>query len=143
MYSKNLQRFAWNIVYILVLGIIIYLGFKYQDILNKSMAFESSINPFTYLVYQTLFPVFIGLLIRLPSFIPILKKTGSWKIDWFTFIPTIVPTFYVTISKIGYFTPLGFCFRIATIHNFDYFHMVISIIFGYLLLSSFKKDTSF
>lgn len=137
---NNLRKFSWNIIYILMICIIIYLGFKYEEIFHRYIIFSfTSLNPFAYFIYQIFFLVIIGLLIRLPSFISILKKSGTWKIDWITFIPIIFPTFYITIAKIGYYTPLGFFFKIATTNYFNNFHMVIAIIFGYSLLSSFDK----
>jgi len=49
------------------------------------------------MIFSTLFPIAMGLLIAFPKFITECRKKGSWKLDWIKFIAIGIPILYIAI----------------------------------------------
>lgn len=142
---NNLIRFAKLFLYTLFIGFVLYGGTVIQNKLRIRMV--TTFSPHLYHFYVVLLPIIIGILIALPSFLSLLKKKGTWKFDWIKFISIGLPTFYFTIFPYIYFSPLGpyipnfFNIIFLTVGSTLMLHTVSGVVFGYLILSSFSKET--
>lgn len=114
---------------------IIYLGFKIGIYLEA--AAQTNYNVMPIVIYDIIFPIMIGLLVRLPKFIMDVKENISFTFDWVKFSVVAIPTLFVLITFFlsfsgyiiaPYFIIIG-SVRLVTICGF---------ILGYIILDSFK-----
>ena len=93
--NDNLKRFLSLFLYTIFLVFIYYLGERYSLSLKQYSAINFNMIP--NLVFSTLFPIAIGLLIAFPKFINEFQKKGNWKFDWTKFIAIGIPMLYFAI----------------------------------------------
>jgi len=93
--NDNLKRFLSLFSYTIFLVFIYFLGEKY--LLNLKKYSATSFNGTPYMIFSTLFPIAMGLLIAFPKFITECRKKGSWKLDWIKFIAIGIPILYIAI----------------------------------------------
>lgn len=100
-------------------------------------------NPYTYTSFLSFYPILIGLFIGMPLFINRARKKGVWKIEWLKLIFTGIPTLFFSLLYLMYFSPgIG-----IFLHNNTNFQLLVQpmfvtingVMFGYSLISSFKK----
>jgi len=93
-------------------------------------------------LFTTLFPIVIGLFLRLPKLIIEIKQKKQWRFDWIKFIAIGLPTFLVISLFILPFTSLGegiiIVPEILWIAS-PTFQIIAGIVFGYILLDCLKK----
>ncbi len=58
-------------------------------------------------LFGSIFPIVIGLLLRLPTLIIERKQKKQWSFDWVKFTAIVLPSFYIITMSILPFTPLG------------------------------------
>jgi hypothetical protein len=132
---KFLRYFFWTVV----IGSIYYAGSRYE--LHLIEHGQMNYNFWPAVIFATIFPVLIGILLRLPKLIKEIKLEKVWKLNWIKLLAVGLPTFYVALVPLLSFTILGKYLLFAM----DIIHLDLStlagVIFGYVLLDSFKKDS--
>ncbi|WP_157967349.1 hypothetical protein [Paraliobacillus zengyii] len=89
-------------------------------------------------IYGTIFPVLIGLLLRLPKLIIEIKQNKQWTFDWVKFIGIGLPSFYIIAMS---FLPFAISIKLPEINMLESptFQIIAGVVFGYILLDSLKK----
>lgn len=135
---QTILRLVANLLYVIFVGSIIWLGNFYQ----KRMDFLVStieLDPKVRLLYISALPVIIGILIALPQFIGNIRRDGDIRFNWIRFISIGLPTLYVSILPLIYYS-IGKPIPFATlILQYSMLRTVSGVVFGYLLLTSFEK----
>ncbi|WP_443259503.1 hypothetical protein [Virgibacillus sp. L01] len=127
---------AWTIS----IGLIIYWGMKYQVQLNEEAKMKFELFPVVR--FATLFPIVIGLLLRLPKLIIEIYNKKQWTFDWVKFIAIGLPCFYVLTMSLLPYSPLGqgsIPIPDIIITGSPTVTTVAGIVFGFVLLDSLKK----
>lgn len=93
--SNELKRFLRLFLYTIFVIIVYFIGERYLLYLRRlwSSPFSSDL----YMIFLTIFPIIIGLIISLPRFVNEMQKKGKWKIDWIKFFAIGIPVLYITI----------------------------------------------
>jgi len=139
--KRFLYYFAWSIG----IGVIVYAGLQFQQ--SLVVRSQETFNPVPLWVYIAIFPVVIGLLMRLPKF---LQERTEWRIigfDWSKFLAVSIPALTVIILSILPFMPIE---NIPYPSFYDPFNLILfsgttaqtiaGHVFGYVLLDSFKRE---
>lgn len=116
------------------------MGIKYQVQLEEEA--NETYDLFPVVLYATIFPIFIGLFLRLPKLILEIKHKKKWTFDWIKFSAIALPCLYIITITILAYSPLGGGFikvpKIILIGS-PTIQMIVGIVFGYALLDSLKK----
>lgn len=126
-----IKRFLYYFIWTVVIGLVIYGGLLYQIQLNETA--QQTYNMLGLLRFAVIFPVIIGLLLRLPTTIIEVKEKKINSFDWSKFLAVGVPTFLVLLMLFIPFIPILSPFMSSTIPT------IAGIVFGYVLLDSFSK----
>ncbi|MBT2570744.1 hypothetical protein [Planococcus sp. ISL-110] len=134
-----MKRFFYYFVWTLAIGLILYFGMELQEQVAERS--QMTFNLFPLQAYMALFPVVIGLLIRIPKFILQLKKRKSWTFDWVLFAAIGLPALYLVLMAFVPFSPLGEGWlpipQILLIGGTTV-PTIAGLVFGYVVLESFK-----
>lgn len=140
MGDELMRRFVYCFVCTIVIGIIIYLGAKYQIHLGEKAKMTFEILPV--MAFSSLFPIAIGVLLRLPAFLMEVKEKRPWTFDWAKIGAIGIPALYIACIPLLSFTSfagsLPFIREIMLIGD----SMLITtagIVSGYILLHSIKR----
>jgi hypothetical protein len=120
------------------MGFIFYLGAKYQIRLDEKASTTYDLMPV--LLFATIYPIGIGLLLRLPKLIIEIKEKKQWTFDWIKVVSIGVPALYIASAPILATTGINFLFvkGLMLMGSFTLI-TVAGIVFGYVLLDSLKK----
>lgn len=129
---NNVKRFIAYFLYVVLAGYFIVWANAYK------IALKNEMSPMLF-IFVALLPIFIGLLLALPRFISVIRKPGVWAFDWLKFSVVGLPSFlaagamsiFWTVSFLHKYMPFLFNNSILTTTG--------GIVFGYVLLTSFKK----
>ena len=135
-----MKRFLYIFFSTLVIGIIFYLGMEYQMKLREKSAITFDLKP--YFIFTSIFPFFIGLLLRLPKLIIEIRDKKKWSFDWIKFIPIGIPSLYlamIPLLTISFGTNLLFSKTFMLLGD-TIFTSIAGVIFGYVLLDSLKSN---
>lgn len=88
-----MKRFYYYFACTVIVGIIIYLGTMYQTRLleEAKMNFELS----SVIRFGTIFPIIIGMFLRLPKSIIEVKEKRHWTFDWIKIAAVALPALYI------------------------------------------------
>ncbi|WP_186673008.1 hypothetical protein [Sporosarcina sp. BP05] len=133
-----MKRFMYYFVWVFFIGFICYLGSLYYMSL-KSIA-QTTFDNKLFLIYSLVFPVIIGMLLKLPVLVKDIQQQKKWTFDWVKLLAIGAPTFFIVTSPIWIYTSFGE-------HFSDYLRITIStpfataagIVLGYCLLDILKK----
>ena len=135
-----MRRFFYYLGWTIVLGIIIYSGAKYQFLLKQD--YMKNIDAMSFILFSSIFPILIGILLRLPKLINEIKENRQWTFDWAKFIGIGLPSlcilsmyvliFYLPESILS-FIPQEIFLGNTTIQT------IAGVVFGFILLDSVKK----
>ncbi|WP_047985550.1 hypothetical protein [Ornithinibacillus californiensis] len=136
-----MKRFLYYFGCTLVVGIVLYIGVKYQT--HLQIEGQKTFEPQSYIAFKSVFPIIIGVILGLPKLILVAKEKTEWTFDWIKAMVIGLPTLYVTILPIIAFdTPFGanlpFVSEVLTLGH----TMIVTttgIIFGYVLIDSLKR----
>lgn len=135
-----MKRFLYYFIWTLVIGYIVYLGTLWHgQIIETGRANFDLLRPQLFLA---LFPVAIGLLLRLPKFL--LERSGRMErgFDWFKFLAVGLPSLYVVVMTFLPFTSLAIpipAFILSSENTISTMTTIAGVVFGYVLLDSFHK----
>lgn len=138
-----MNRFLYIFFYTAVILIILYLGSDIQMRLREKSAITFNLMPF--ILFASFFPVFIGMLLRLPKLIREIKDKKQWLFDWIKITVIGVPSLYITMLPILTFTNgtnLLFSKSFMMIGDAT-FTTIAGVVFGYVLLDSLKSNNTF
>ncbi|MEI4770918.1 hypothetical protein WAX74_14945 [Psychrobacillus sp. FJAT-51614] len=93
-----MKRFLFIFFSTVVIGMIFYLGMDYQVGLREKAAITFNLMP--YIIFASIFPVFIGLLLRLPKLIVEIKDKKQWSFDWIKLFTIGIPSLYIAMIPI-------------------------------------------
>lgn len=140
--KKPIIRFLSYFAYIISIGYIVFKGTEYQKSLEKIKL--ETYHAYPEMVFLSIFPIFIGILLAIPRFFKVFKKKGVWFFDRIKFIAIGLPTLYLAIFPAIFFSPIV-AYIPQTIGNimlmYSMFPQFLSgIIFGYLLINVIDKE---
>jgi hypothetical protein len=132
---------AWTVG----IGIVFYFGIKYQAHLKNEARMTAKMVPV--LVFETIFPIIIGILLRVPKLIMEIREKRLWTYDWVKIVAVGLPTLYITfLPLLSFTTPFGmdllFSYEILFLGDPVKTITTSGIIFGYVLLDSLKRKDS-
>ncbi|CAG9622307.1 hypothetical protein [Sutcliffiella rhizosphaerae] len=131
---KFITYFFWT----LFIGSVFYFGLMYQDhLINEA---RMNFNMLPAVIYATLFPILLGILLRLPKLLKEIKEQKEWSVNWIKLLTIGLPTLYIAIVPPLSFSTSSFYlpFTMQIVH-LDV-TTVVGLIFGYVLLDSLKKE---
>ncbi|MFC0561401.1 hypothetical protein [Halalkalibacter alkalisediminis] len=133
-----MKNFMKYIIWTVVIGIIYYIGFRFQFHFKEEA--HRNFNMLPAVIYGTFLPVFFGILLRLPRLITEIYEKKEWTVNWAKLITIGLPTLYITFVPLLSFTFLGkyipFMFEIILLEGTT----ISGLILGYVLLDSIKKQ---
>lgn len=103
--NNFIKHFIWTVV----IGGILYLGFQIQVYLEEVAKTEFRMEGLV--IFGTLFPVFVGVLLRLPRLIQEVKEGKQWTVNWGKLIVVGLPAFYIIITQLFSLLHLGTIFH--------------------------------
>lgn len=134
--KRFLQYFIWTVI----IGIVLYVGNRIQ--LNLHELSQQTYEIMPYLIFMIFFPIFIGMLLRLPMLIKEIKAEKKWKINWPKLIVIGFPLLYITVGQLLMFTTFGnvlpFSMAVSLLLGSN-IGVMTGLIFGYILLDSIKE----
>lgn len=136
----SIKRLVYYFVWTIMIGFIIYWGMKYQSRLEEIAKNEFELLPV--IMFSAIFPIVIGLLLRLPKLIIEIKENKQWTFDWIRFIAIAIPSLYIIIMSILPYSPLSkgsIPIPDIILIGGSTVTTVAGIVFGYVLLDSLKK----
>ncbi|MRG87151.1 hypothetical protein GH754_12610 [Salinibacillus xinjiangensis] len=135
-----MKRFLYYLIWTLVIGGAIYLGNNYQLALEEQS--ETTFNIIPVLIFATIFPLLVGILLRLPKLIIDIKEKRPWTFDWVKGLAIVLPALYITILPLLSYTSVGMNLPFANEVIFfgnSLYTTTAGIVAGYVLLDSFVK----
>ncbi|MBB6452779.1 membrane protease YdiL (CAAX protease family) [Salirhabdus euzebyi] len=141
MLRKSLRRFLLYLFLTISLLTIVFWGYKIPLVIHENLKFEAPLMILT--IYSLIFPIFIGMMFRLPTLIKEIKDKKKWAIDWIKLSAIGIPSLYISQIYLLYFSfpSVSFPFGAVLIRNYDIPLATISgIIFGYIVLDSLKEN---
>jgi hypothetical protein len=129
---------AWTVG----IGIVFYFGMEYQAHLKSEARMTAEMVPL--LIFETIFPIIIGMLLRVPKLIKEIMEKRLWTFDWVKIVAIGLPTLYITFLPLLSFTTsfgmnLIFSYEILFLGEPAKTIMATGIIFGYVIIDSLKK----
>lgn len=136
-----MRRFFYYFGWTTVIGIIIYSGAKYQFLLKQE--YMKNFEVISFVLFSSIFPIVVGILLRLPKLIKEIKENREWTFDWSKFIGIGLPSFGVISMYVLIFTPVGesilpFVPEMIFVGN-STIQTIAGVVFGFILLDSVKK----
>lgn len=133
--KRFLEYFIWTIF----IGLVMYIGYKVQFTLQETAKSTGRIAPF--LIFPTLFPILIGMLLRVPLLVKQMREGKEWNLNVPKLLAICLPALYITLSPLFYLTPFGHHLPFSlqlTVFSGTSITAMTGMIFGYVLLDSVK-----
>lgn len=135
-----MKRFLYYLGCTIVIGIIFYIGLKYQADLKQEA--QMNYEMFPLLIFAVVSPIVIGMLLRIPKLILEIAGKKKWTFDWAKLVAVGLPALYVAVLPYVYYTEVGQHLPLAKEFAFigsPPITTAAGIVFGYVLLDSLKK----
>ena len=137
-----MKRFLFIFFSTVVIGIILYIGMDYQLSLEEKWRTTFYIK--SYIIFASIFPIFIGLLLRLPKLIVEIREKKKWSFDWIKVTIIGIPSLYIAMIPL---LTIAFGMNLLLSNMFSVyggktFTSIAGVIFGYVLLDSLKSNNS-
>lgn len=135
-----MKRFLYYLVWTLAIGFIIYVGTLIQG--NIAEAARATYEVLPSLLFLAIFPVIVGLLLRLPKFLLERKERRSAGFDWFKFLAVGLPSLFFVLMTFLPYTSIGVpipAYMLSSEYSFTIIATIAGIVFGYVLLDCFHK----
>src|SRR5690625_937715 len=134
-----MKRFLYMFCWMLVIGFLFYCAIQWRMSLVILMKEELLFLPL--MIFTVVFPIILGMLLRLPKLILEWKQYNKWSYDWMKFFVVALPNLFVLIIFV-----LSY-FKVFTVmHVFivgEYIlPTVVGLVFGYVLLDCIKGSNS-
>lgn len=134
-----MKRFLNYVTWVIIIAFSIYIALRFRVYLGKEA--EISFDNKQILVFNLIFPIFVGILLRLPKFIKEKKGKKKWHIDWIKFIVIALPALYFLLLPYLSYSSFGekllFTKQILLLGDTTImFTIIAGIVFGYALTDS-------
>jgi membrane-associated PAP2 superfamily phosphatase len=139
MGGDKMRRFIMYLLWSLFIIAILYLCARMTTVLNLQM--KKTFNGDSYFIFSWLFPILLGMLLRLPQLLQHIIQKRPWSFDWIKLIAIGLPLLYVSSIPLMYIGVPGIHseFAIAfTITNMTG-PQIAGVILGYIILDSLKE----
>ena len=134
-----MKRFLYMFCWMLVIGFLFYYAIQWRMSLVILMKEETLFLPL--MIFTVVFPIILGMLLRLPKLILEWKQYNKWSYDWMKFFVVALPNLFVLILFV-----LSYFNLFTVVHVFivgDYIlPTVVGLVFGYALLDCIKGSNS-
>ncbi|MEI3609144.1 hypothetical protein [Pseudogracilibacillus sp. SO10305] len=134
-----MKRFLYMFCWMLVIGFLFYYAIQWRMSLVILMKEEFLFLPL--MIFTVVFPIILGMLLRLPKLILEWKQYNKWSYDWMKFFVVALPNLFVLILFV-----LSYFNLFTVMHVFivgDYIlPTVVGLVFGYVLLDCIKGSNS-
>lgn len=134
-----MKRFLYMFCWMLVIGFLFYYAIQWRMSLVILMKEEFLFLPL--MIFTVVFPIILGMLLRLPKLILEWKQYNKWSYDWMKFFVVALPNLFVLIIFV-----LSYFNLFTVMHVFivgDYIlPTVVGLVFGYVLLDCIKGSNS-
>ena len=134
-----MKRFLYMFCWMLVIGFLFYYAIQWRMSLVILMKEEFLFLPL--MIFTVVFPIILGMLLRLPKLILEWKQYNKWSYDWMKFFVVALPNLFVLILFV-----LSYFNLFTVVHVFivgDYIlPTVVGLVFGYALLDCIKGSNS-
>lgn len=126
--------------YVILMFFLIKVLLQYEHLLHEQT--QSTYNLIPLYWYSSLYPMLIGLMFAIPSFVQLFKVKGRWNFDWLKMYVIGLPSLFGATVFLFYFSPIGKYLPPMSILMFGTkFSTICGIAFGYLVLSCFRNST--
>ena len=120
--------------------LILFLGLEIQTMVKKYAEHNFDYQP--YITFTLLFPILMGMLLRLPQLVKEIVAKKRWSIDWIKLLTLGVPTIYIALIPLPYFSNIHLINH--TVINKIFLTgftgtTIAGIVFGYVLIDSLKE----
>lgn len=135
-----MKRLLYYLLWLVIISVVLYAGLEYQAQLQENAA--TTYNQIPVIQFMAVFPVLIGILLRLPKLVLQIRKNKSWTFDWVKLIAIALPAGYIALLPILYFAleiPLFLAMEVMTT-GIPVMTTTAGIVFGYILLDSLKSE---
>lgn len=134
-----MKRFLYMFCWMLVIVFLFYCAIQWRMSLVILMKEETLFLPL--MIFTVVFPIILGMLLRLPKLILEWKQYNKWSYDWMKFFVVALPNLFVLILFV-----LSYFNLFTVVHVFivgDYIlPTVVGLVFGYALLDCIKGSNS-
>ncbi|MED3688293.1 hypothetical protein P4534_05595 [Peribacillus butanolivorans] len=146
--SHSWKRTISYLSYLILLLSVLLYGLKYQH--HLEIISRETYEVKGYFLFQSFFPIFIGVIFAIPSIVKNFLTKGHWKMNWVRLLILGLPFIYMSIIPILYFTEIiEFELPFSTLVWGGYFgadgsttfNSITGIIAGYIVLTSIRKPT--
>ncbi|KGP73461.1 hypothetical protein [Pontibacillus yanchengensis] len=131
-----MNRFIYYLLWTLLFISVLYFGSKWYFELKQLAQVEY--NPIPHYMFSTLFPIVIGLLLKVPGMWDH-RHVTRWGMDWPKLIVIGAPSLYFSVGTLLVLTniiPTLPLFTFAMTKAFPSIHIISGIILGYVMLDS-------
>lgn len=136
-----MKRGILGLIFIITYGTLLHLGLSYQEYFKKLTSL--TYNPCPYLIFMTVFPIFMGVLLALPHIQRTMRGKEKLTIDKYRLIFMGIPTFYAAIMPLALFSPIGRYLPVRLmIIQYDIVSFAAGTAFGYIIITSFHRKTT-
>jgi hypothetical protein len=135
-----MKRFYYYVIWSLIVLVVLFVGSEIQIRLRVYQERYYNLEPFV--IFITLFPILVGMVIRLPQLVADIIKKTPWSIDWVKLTVIGLPSLYITLAPLVWIMniPIYHGFVVERIFRSDFSITTIAgLIFGYVLLDSLKE----
>ncbi|HWI49269.1 MAG TPA: hypothetical protein VNU45_13705 [Rummeliibacillus sp.] len=136
-----MKRFLSYIIWVVIIGIAIYFGLSFRVYLGKEE--EISFNNLPIMIFSFVFPIIVGILLRLPKFLNEKKGKKKWSFDWVKLIAIALPALYVALLPYLTYSSFGenllFSNEVIMLgETSTTLTTLAGVVFGYVFLDSVK-----
>ncbi|WP_042212090.1 hypothetical protein [Paenibacillus borealis] len=122
--------------FLVIVILVFVLGLQYQHHLQVEAT--KTYQPKTSVAFSVLFPISFGLLLGLLRLFELLRKTGDWTINWMKLCIFGVPSLYVSILPLLFWSGLSISYNdlplgYLSITPGTTAHTISGLMFGFLL----------
>jgi len=135
------KRFLYNLGCTVVIGFLLYFGLMYKVDLKEEVDMTYNMKPL--IIFSTIYPIIIGLLLRLPKLFLEIKERKHWTFNWTKVIPIGLPALYIALlPSLVFLTGIKFLFakELIFLDSSSVITTTAGIVFGYVLLDSVKSN---
>ncbi|MFA9559472.1 hypothetical protein ACERII_19360 [Evansella sp. AB-rgal1] len=133
-----MKRFMKYLIWTITIGLVMYIGYHVQSDLRQTAISTGRLTA-SLLIFSTLFPIFIGMLLRAPLLVKQMMEGKRWNINVPKLLAICLPALYISLSPLFYLIPFGhhfpFAFDLTVLSGISITAMT-GMIVGYVLLDS-------
>ncbi len=136
-----MKRFFRYVIWVIIISVLIYCGLRSEIYLKEQSEMSFDILPI--MIFTYIFPIIVGMLLRLPQFLSENKGKKKWSFDWVKIIGIAIPVLYIALLPYLAYTSFGDQLILveqvlALGKATTSLTTIAGIVFGYIVLDSVK-----